>query len=130
MVFKIQISELLQGVLEDHEDLWFKDDYGRWTTQEAEHLEYSNLFQGKIEDISWEWLDDFAQGQREPILVRRVKKTWHLMNGHHRLAAAMLLGWDELDAIREDGDDSWRFTSDFNRSTWRKNGPMVSDSIS
>ena len=128
-VFKIQIVDLLQGVLEDQKDIWFRGENG-WTIKQSHELDYLDLIQRKIEDVSWEWLDDFAEGQREPVLVRRVGKTWHLMNGHHRLAAAMLLGWDELDAIRENGDDSWRFTSDVNRSTWKKRGPMVSDSIS
>lgn len=79
----------------------------------------------KVEDISFEWLDDFEQGQREPIFVREYgKNNYYLVNGHHRLFAAMLLGWDTLKALildaEECNDEAWEISSDDDASTFNK----------
>lgn len=94
---------------------------GQWGDLDEEWETQDDLIWRKMADITMPWLDDFEQGQRDPILVRRMTDgSFFVHNGHHRMVAAMMLGWDTIKALvlpADSQDNLWRHTSDYSRST-------------
>lgn len=89
-MFKLNISELLQ--------------FGECGDAEETPLDF---YDHKLRNMSWAWFEEFQKnGQTTPVLVGNMGGgVWRLMNGHHRLVAAMLLGWDYLWAVDEADDE-------------------------
>lgn len=107
---------------------------GQWGDLDEEWETQDDLIWRKMEDITMPWLDDFEQGQRDPILVRRMTDgSFYVHNGHHRMVAAMMLGWDTIKALvlpADSQDNVWGHTSDYSRSTWTaESGPSLVDIV-
>ena len=52
-------------------------------------------------------LDMMENGQKDPILIEELEDgTYEQSNGHHRLAAAILLGWDTI-LVTKDDSHGW-----------------------
>lgn len=68
-----------------------------------------------------------AEGQRDPIAVadwrgERGEPLWEMGNGHHRLTAAILLGWDEVLVV-------FTYNLKTKRSGWGKESDSLDDWI-
>lgn len=89
------------------------------------HLRFDS-FDEKLDEITWEWLDSFAEGQTHPILLQRryannnTDYNLMLINGHHRLVAAILLGWDTIQAVYadDDSDTTWELSGGEETECW------------
>jgi hypothetical protein len=61
-----------------------------------------------IEKASIPLMQDMLEhGQIDPIMIDITHEGWELGNGHHRLACAILLGWDTIECAINDAGKGW-----------------------
>lgn len=64
----------------------------------------------KMKELSWKFVESMEEfGQLAPIILEGEEGEWTQSNGHHRLWAAVALGWDTIDVIIDDysGNVRW-----------------------